>query len=138
MNIEIRYFSKFGHTKKMVEAIEGILPVKPEPITVPITDPVDILYLGCGVMVGKINWRMRNFIKTFSPEKVKKVICFGSSAIVRSPVPMLKELLEKQGIKVDKRSFTCLGSMGRVHSGHPDKKDIENFRYFISSTLTSE
>ncbi|MBD5357491.1 MAG: hypothetical protein HDR88_10875 [Bacteroides sp.] len=134
MKVALRYFSKFGHTKKMVDAVGDILKVIPKPISVPLTEPVDVLYLGCGVMLGRINWRMRNFIKTLTPAKVKKVICFGSSAISDSPVPMLRELLTKQGIKVSDMEFACKGAMEPLHAGHPDTNDIQNFRKFIEQT----
>ena len=95
---------------------------------------MDVLYLGCGVLVGRINWRMRDFIKTLTPAKVKEVICFGSCAFVDSPVPMLRELLTKQGIKVSDKEFTCKGAMGPLYAGHPNDNDIQNFREFIEQT----
>ena len=59
----------------------------------------------------------------------------GSSAIIKSPVPQMREMLQARGITVSDKEFTCRGSMGPVHMGHPNMKDLEDFRQFIRSTL---
>ena len=135
MAIAIRYFTKFGHSAKMAEIIGQATGTKPETISVPLSEPVDTLYLGCGVMLGKISGEMASFIKTLTPDMVKRVICFGSCAIIKSPVPQMRSLLELQGIRVDEKSFTCKGSMGPLHAGHPNKNDLENLRDFVQTTL---
>lgn len=131
MAIAIRYFSKFGHSAQMANIVAQVTGAVPETVAQPLSEPVDTLYLGSGVMLGKINGEMVKFIKTLSPEKVKRVVCFGSCAIIKSPVPQMRALLEAQGIKVDERSFTCKGSMGPLHAGHPNEQDFENLRQFI-------
>ena len=103
----------------------------PETVAVPLSEPVDTLYLGSGVMLGKISGDMVKFIKTLSSDMVRRVVCFGSCAIIKSPVPQMRQLLEAQGISVDERSFTCRGSMGPLHAGHPNEQDLENLRQFI-------
>ena len=42
-------------------------------------------------------------------------------------------LLEGQGITVDERSFTCRGSMGPLHSGHPNEEDLDSLRRFVEA-----
>lgn len=135
MTIAIRYFSKFGHSAKMSEVVSQVTGAKSETVAVPIIEPVDVLYLGSGVMLGKISSDMAAFIRTLTPDMVKRVVCFGSCAIIKSPVPQMRKLLEERGITVDERSFTCNGSMGPIHSGHPNKQDLENLRKFIQSTI---
>ena len=131
MAIAIRYFSKFGHSAQMANIVAQVTGAVPETVAQPLSEPVDTLYLGSGVMLGEINGEMVKFIKTLSPEKVKRVVCFCSCAIIKSPVPQMRALLEAQGIKVDERSFTCKGSMGPLHAGHPNEQDLENLREFI-------
>ncbi len=132
MNIAIRYFSKFGHSAKMASVVSQVTGVEAKTVDTPISEPVDVLYLGSGVMIGKISKEMTQFIRSLTPDKVKCVVCFGSCAIIKSPVPQMRSLLEAQGIKVDERSFTCKGSMGPLHAGHPNKEDLENLRSFVS------
>ena len=131
MTIAIRYCSKFGHSAKMAEVISQVTGAKPETVAQPINEPVDTLYLGSGVFLGKISADMVSFIKTLTPEKVKRVVCFGSCAIIKSPVPQMRSLLQAQGINVDEQSFTCKGSMGPLHAGHPNAQDLENLKQFI-------
>ena len=135
MTKAIRYFTKFGHSAKMAEVVSEVTGVKAETLSSPITEPIDVLYLGSGVMLGKISSDMADFIRTLTPDKVKRAICFGSCAIIKSPVPQIRRLLEAQGITVDERSFTCKGSMGPLYAGHPNKQDLEELRQFIQSTI---
>lgn len=131
MAIAIRYFSKFGHSAQMANIVAQVTGGVPETVAVPLSEPVNTLYLGSGVMLGKISGDMVKFIKTLSPDMVRRVVCFGSCAIIKSPVPQMYQLLEAQGISVDERSFTCRGSMGPLHAGHPNEQDFENLRQFI-------
>ncbi|MBR1719091.1 MAG: hypothetical protein IJ726_01540 [Phocaeicola sp.] len=131
MNIAIRYYTKFGHSAKMANVISQVTGSEAETIASSINGPVDILFLGSGVLLGKISNDMVNFIRTLTPDKVKRVVCFGSCAIIKSPVLQMRTLLEAQGITVDERSFTCKGSMGPLHSGHPNKQDLQELREFV-------
>ena len=88
-----------------------------------------------GVFLGSVNKSVLEFIDTLDPDQVKCVVCFGSCAIVESPVPQMRKRLEKQGIAVSESSFTCKGSMGPVHSGHPNEEDIEALRHFTLEVL---
>ena len=135
MTIAIRYYSKFGHTKQMVEIIKELTGTEPQTVDAPISEPIDTLYLGCGVMLGKIDGSVAKFIRTLTPDKVRRVVCFGSCAIIKSPVPQMRQLLEAQGITVDDHSFTCRGSMGPIHAGHPNQKDLSDFSHFIKTTM---
>lgn len=131
----IRYYSKFGHSKRMAQAIEEIVGAKAATVAEPLTGTVDTLYLGAGVFLGKVNSAVIDFISTLKPEDVKEVVLFGSCAIIDSPVPQMRKALEAKGIKVSNKSFTCKGSMGPIHMGHPNKADLDDFCKFILSTF---
>lgn len=131
----IRYFSKFGHSKQMAEAIEQIVGAKATTVAEPLGQPVEVLFLGAGLFLGKVNSAVTEFIGTLTPEMVHTVVLFGSSAIIDSPVPQMRKALEARGIKVCDKSFSCNGSMGPLHSGHPNAEDIEAFRTFAQSII---
>ena len=131
----IRYYSRFGHSRQMAEAIEGIVGAKAATVEEPLNQPVEMLFLGSGVFLGKVNGAVLDFIDTLSPDKVKCVVLFGSSAIIDSPVPQMLKAWKARGVQVCDKSFTCKGSMGPVHKGHPDAKDIDGFCSFVQAVL---
>ena len=135
MKTAIRYYSKFGHTAKMVDIVGELTSTRPEVASVRLKEPVDTLYLGAGVFLGKVDNSIVEFINTLTPNMVKRVVCFGSSAIIKSPVPQMRKLLQSRGITVSEKEFTCRVSMGPIHSGHPNQKDLDDFRHFVISTI---
>ena len=135
MKTAIRYYSKFGHTTKMANIVGELTNTRPELATVRLEEPVDTLYLGSGVFLGKVDNSIVELINTLTPDMVKRVVCIGSSAIIKSPVPQMREMLQARGITVSEQEFTCRGSMGPIHMGHPNKQDLDDFRQFILMTL---
>ena len=133
--VEIRYYSKFGHSERMAKVVGEVTGVTPQLVSVPLQGVVDTLYLGTGVFLGKIHGEVVDCIKTLSPDKVKRVVCFGSSAIIKSPVPQMRKLLEAQGVNVETREFTCRGSMGPLHAGHPNDRDMKALKEFVKATM---
>ena len=131
----IRYYSKFGHTRKMAAIVSEKVGVPAETIETPVSEYVDVLYFGSAVYATVVDWRVKKFIKTISPDKVGRVICFSSAAIMESNYPKIKALFERQGIIVDERQFTCRGSMGPIQAGHPNQADHAALAAFIESTL---
>ena len=119
----------------MVEAVKDIVGCEPQTVGTPLEEPVDLLLLGAGVFLGKVDGSVMRFIESLTPDRVKRVVCFGSCAIIKSPVPQMRKALEARGITVDEREFTCPGAMGPIKAGHPDKKDIENFSQFVKKIL---
>lgn len=135
MKTAIRYFSKFGHTEKMAKIVGELTNTHPELATIRLSEPVDTLYIGSGVLLGKIDNSIAEFINSLTPDMVKSVVCFGSSAIIKSPVPQMREMLQARGITVSDKEFSCKGSMGPIHMGHPNQKDLDDFRKFILTTI---
>ena len=133
--IEIRYYSKFGHSERMAKVVGEVTGATPLLVSVPLQGEVDTLYLGAGVFLGKIHAEVVDFIKTLTSDKVKRVVCFGSCAIIKSPVPQMRKLLEAQGVKVETCEFTCRGSMGPLHAGHPNDKDMKALKEFVKATM---
>lgn len=135
MKTAIRYYSKFGHTRKMAAIVSEKVGVPAETIENPIDEYVDVLYFGSAIYAAVVDWRVKKYIKTLSPEKVGRVICFSSAALIESNYSKVKALFEAQGITVDERQFTCRGSMGPIQAGHPNQADHEALAAFIESTL---
>ena len=135
MKTAIRYYSKFGHSAKMAEVIGEVAGVKPESVDTPLTEEVDILFVGAGLFLGKVNGRIKEFARTLDPKKVKKVVLYGSSALIDTTVAQMRKIFEELGFTVAEESFSCKGEMGPIHSGHPDANDLQAIREFAKRVL---
>ena len=67
MKIAIRYYSKFGHSAQMAQVIGDVMGVKPESIETPLTEEVDILFVGAGLFLGKVNGGIKDFARSLNP-----------------------------------------------------------------------
>lgn len=133
MKYAVRYFSKFGNSELMANVVGEVLGVKPESVDTPLTGEVDMLFIGAGLFLARVNGRVKEFARTLDPQKIKKVVCFGSCALSDSPVPQIRKIFEELGFSVAEESFTCRGAMGPWHGGHPDDKDLADLRAFVET-----
>jgi flavodoxin len=135
MKIAIRFFSKTGHTEKMATVISDVTGVKAETIDTPITEEVDLLFLGSAIYMAGIDNKVKEFIASLDSGKIKNVINFSSAAILTSSYPQIKGLLRKQNIPLDSREFHCRGQFTALHKGRPNQKDLDELRNFINEVI---
>jgi len=133
MTTAIRYYSKFGHSEKLAQAIGEVVKTAPASVATPLDEKVDTLYLVAGIFLGKVNKDVIGFIKCLNPDQVGKVVLVGSSALIPDPVKEMKEALKDRGIAVHERAFICKGAMGPLYGGHPNGEDVDALRQFVSS-----
>jgi flavodoxin len=134
MNIEVRYLSKSGNTKKLADAIAGELGVTAKPITQAIPRNTDILFLGGAVYWGGIDGELKKFIANLGG-KVKKVAVFSTAALAPSAYPQMKKLLTAQHVTVLEKEFHCRGAFSKIHNGHPNAEDLRLAREFAQETV---
>ena len=84
MNYAVRYYTKTGNTKRLAEAMAKELGVEALPITEPVTEPVDMLFLGNSYYAFNIDPEVRDFIASLDKSKVGKIVNFGSAAMLNS------------------------------------------------------
>ena len=125
MKIAVRYYTKTGNTKRLAEAVAKAVGVEALPISTPITEPVDILYLGNSYYAFTIDPEVRNFIRGLDKNKVGKIVNFGSAAMLNSTYRKVKAEADKAGIPMDEREFHCKGEFKGIHRGKPDGSDLE-------------
>ena len=109
MNIAVRYYTKTGNTKRLAEAVAKAVGAEALPISTPISEPVDILFLGNSYYAFSIDPEVRNFIRSLDRSKVGRIVNFGSAAMLNSTWKKVKAEADKAGIKMDKREFHCRG-----------------------------
>lgn len=125
MTYAVRYYTKTGNTKKLADAVAGELGVEAKPISDPITEPVDILFLGNSYYAFSIDPEVKAFIASLDKEKVGEIVNFGSAAMLNSTLKRVKAEADKVGIPVDSKEFHCKGEFKGLHKGRPNEDDLK-------------
>lgn len=125
MKIAVRYYTKTGNTKRLAEAVAAAAGVEALPISTPVTEPVDILFLGNSYYAFSIDPEVRSFIRSLDKTKVGKIINFGSAAMLNSTWKKVKQEADKAGIPMDDREFHCKGEFKGIHKGRPNAEDLK-------------
>ncbi len=124
MTYAVRYYTKTGNTKRLAEAMAKELGVEAQPISVPVTEKVDVLLLGNSYYAFNIDKEVRDFIHTLDKNKVGKILNFGSAALLNSTYKKVKAEADKVGIPMDEREFHCKGEFKGIHKGRPNADDV--------------
>ena len=135
MKVAVRYYTKTGNTKRLAEAVAKAVGAEALPISTPIDDPVDILFLGNSYYAFTIDPEVRSFIRSLDPKRVGRIVNFGSAAMMNSTWKKVKAEADKAGIQMDKREFHCKGDFKGVHKGKPDEADLKAAAAFAGSFM---
>ena len=125
MKIAVRYYTKTGNTRRLAESIAKAVGVEAYPISTPVNEPVDILFLGNSYYAFSIDPEVRNFVRGLDKSKVGKIVNFGSAAMLNSTYRKVKAEADKAGIPMDEREFHCRGEFKGIHKGKPDESDLK-------------
>ena len=135
MKIAVRYYTKTGNTKRLAEAVAGAAGVEALPISVPVTEPTDILFLGNSYYAFSIDPEVRDFIRNLDKNKVGRIVNFGSAALLNSTYKKVKAEADKAGIPMDEREFHCKGEFKGAHKGRPNAEDLAAAANFAKSII---
>lgn len=133
MNIAVRYYTKTGNTKRLAEAVAGAVGAEALPISEPVTEPVDILFLGNSYYAFTIDPEVRAFIRSLDKDKVGRIVNFGSAAMMNSTRKKVQAEAEKVDIPTDEREFHCRGEFKAFHKGRPNAQDLAAAAAFAKS-----
>ena len=125
MKIAVRYYTKTGNTKRLAEAVARAVGAEALPISVPVTEPADILFLGNSYYAFTIDPEVRAFVKSLDKNKVGRIVNFGSAAMMGSTRNRIKAEADRAGIPTDEREFHCRGEFRGIHKGKPDENDLK-------------
>ena len=129
MKIAIRYYTKTGNTKKLAEAIGSAINVEAKTVDEPLTEDIDILFLGSAVYAAGIDSKIKDFIANINVN-VGEVVNFSSAALIESTYSQVKKQVEAKGLKMSEDEFHCRGAFKFVHRGHPNDEDLKNAQEF--------
>ncbi len=133
MKFAVRYYTKTGNTKRLAEAAAKELGVEALPISEPITEPVDILFLGNSYYAFSIDPEVRAFVASLDKNKVGKIVNFGSAALLNSTYKKVKAEADKVGVAMDDKEFHCKGEFKGLHKGRPNADDIKAIEEFVKN-----
>lgn len=135
MNIAVRYYTKGGNTKRLAEAVAQAVGAEALPISVPVEEYADILFLGNSYYAFTIDPEVRDFVRNLDKNKVGKIVNFGSAAMLNSTYKKVKAEADKAGIPMDEREFHCRGEFKGIHKGKPDADDLKAAAEFAKSIV---
>ncbi|MBQ6312074.1 MAG: flavodoxin [Lachnospiraceae bacterium] len=135
MKFAVRYYTQTGNTKKLAEAVAGALGVEALPITEPVKEPVDVLFLGNSYYAFTIAPQVKAFIQKLDKEKVGMIANFGSAAMMGSTFKKVAAEAKRVGIPMVNKEFHCRGEFKGLHKGRPNEQDLANAAEFARQFL---
>ena len=138
MKAAVRYYTKTGHTKRLAEAVAEAAGCEALPISTPVTEPVDILFLGNSYYAFSIDPEVRKFVASLDKNLIGKIVNFGSAAMLNSTFKKVKAEADKVGIPMDEREFHCRGEFKGIHKGRPNEEDLAEVKAFAASVMSAE
>lgn len=135
MKIAVRYYTQTGNTRRLAEAVAEAVGTEAFPLSTPIDEPVDILFLGNSYYAFSISPEVRAFVKNLDRSKVGRIVNFGSAAMLNSTYKKVKAEADKAGIPMDEREFHCRGEFKGLHKGRPNAEDLSAAAAFAKAIV---
>ena len=134
MKYAVRFYTRSGNTKKLADAVAKIVSVEAKDVTVPLDERVDILFLGCSYYAFDVDEAVKKFIVD-NKDKIGKIICFGTSAMMKSMKKPVSKVADTVGVAVAQEEFHCRGQFGKIHKNRPNAADIEEVSAFVKKIM---
>ncbi len=135
MKVAVRYYTKTGNTKRLAEAVANAVGVEALPISAPVDEAVDVLFLGNSYYAFNIDPEVKDFIHSLDGSKVGCIVNFGSAAMLNSTWKKVKAEADKASVLMDKREFHCKGEFKGLHKGRPNADDLAAAAEFARSIV---
>lgn len=129
MKYAIRYFTQSGNTKKLADAIGNALSLEAENLDAPLSEKVEVLFLGCSYYAFDMDPHVKTFLQE-NKNQIGQVVLFGTSCMMKSMKKPMKKVLDPLNIALSENEFHCHGSFGPLHKGKPDEADLKAVRDF--------
>ncbi len=134
MKVAVRYYTRSGNTKKLAEAVAKGASCGAEDVFVPLTEKVDILFLGCSYYAFDVDDSVKRFIVE-NKENIGKIVCFGTSAMMKSMKKPVSKVADSVGVAVADEEFHCRGQFGMLHRDRPNEEDLRDAEAFARRML---
>lgn len=142
MKIAVRYQSRGGNTKAVAEIIASSTGVKAESVDATINEYVDVLFVGGGVYMGRLDKSLSDFLSKLNSDNVGQIVCFSTTGSMNSTLKQIEAISIQKGISVHEnkllikmllRGHSSLGLTG----GKLTDKQEEKVLQFTNNILIS-
>lgn len=136
MSINVVYFSKTGHSKKLAEVIAQELSVLSQDLQeTPTPQTSDLLFLVTGIYASKSAPEVLRLIDSLDPKIVPRV-CLVTSSMGQTSPKTIRKLLEDKGVYVLPEEYRCKGSFLLFGKGHPTSQELTDAATFARQIAT--
>lgn len=131
MKTAVAYYSKTGNTEKIAKAMAEAVGTHAIDVSInDLVEPVDLLFVGGAIYGGKLDDALVRFIKSLTPEKIKRVAVFSTYFMAETASDMIGKLLSEQNVLVTDERFFCKGRFLLFSRKLPGSEDIGNAKQF--------
>lgn len=131
MKTAVAYYSKTGNTRKIAEAMAESVGTHAIDVSInDLVEPLDLLFVGGAVYGGKLDEALVSFIKSLTPEKIKRVAVFSTYFTIETASKMIEKLLAEQNVAVADECFSCKGRFLLFSRKLPGSEDIGNAKRY--------
>lgn len=134
MNIQVRYYTRSGNTLKLAEAVAQTVGAQAQPVSEALAERADLVFLGCSYYAFDVDEAVKSFLKR-NRENIGAVVCFGTSAMMKSVYRPMKKIAEEVGLCLWPEEFHCRGEFGLLHKGRPNIEDLKNAALFAKKVV---
>lgn len=140
MKTAVRYQSRGGNTKAAAEIIAKKLGIQAMPVEEEVRGYYDLLFVGGGVYMGKMDNQLYEFLQGLEAEQVGRLVCFSTTGSQDSTLKQMKRLAEERGIAIYEntllvkmllRGHSALGRRG----GKLSRKQTEQICGFVEEVI---
>jgi len=140
MKIAVRYQSRNGNTKSAAEIIAQMVGVDAKPVTVPLEEATDLLFVGGAVYMWNIDKALKEFLETLDSKRIGCVAAYSTTGLMPFAVWKIRRAAKRAGIPMCRHSL-CLKLMMQGHAmtgcrgGHLKENQIQRVRDFAQQAV---
>ena len=135
MKYAIRYQSRNGNTKAVADYMADKLNVNAKPISEPLDEYADMLFIGGGVYGWTIDKELKEYLENLDKNRIGCIVAFSTTGMQEFAITHIKKHAEKAGIPVYESSFVLKLMMQghallKLEGGHlkdEQKRKIDEF-----------
>lgn len=116
MKIAVRYQSRGGNTRAVAEVIAKTMGVEAAPISTPLTEKVDLLFVGGGVYKWDADPELKAYLQTLNAKQVGKIAAFSTTGGMTVAIKRISETAKAKGIPLCEHTL-CMKLLLQGHAG---------------------